>query len=282
MALITPAKRERRMQSYPLVYFLGILGLTDAGSYLRARDHSTYTSALIYTVRILFLHYYLPFGTDPYSLDLSPSALQGAEIERTDSDQEFNYPTDASPNELEQYLDEEEEPYEEVQSSEIQTEAEGVAADKDSDYFRRYDLFSANHQRFLLYYSEYPFSELANLLIKGSMLGKRQQGLSGTYWSDQMQTLQLSRNGLTLTLLQFRAFAQSCLDQAITGLNGLLYGMPDHCDLASLQDDLTNRERGYSVASSSVQTGPVPMEIFIDHIKNLLKDHDCNGLFITS
>lgn len=42
MTLITPAKRERSMQSYPIVYFAGVLALTDTGSYLRVRDYIYY------------------------------------------------------------------------------------------------------------------------------------------------------------------------------------------------------------------------------------------------
>ena len=295
LTLIAPHRRERSMQRYPIVYFAGVLAITNTGSFFRAKDYTTNLSMLIYTSRLLFLHFHLPQTLEPVGVEQdSLSRVQERSEEASDNSEsdgssvdERSTLADTDAEELEKFMDEDEEENTlDVDWNQTDTNLSDpiqASIDKENDnYLECYEMFKIMHARYLFYSSHYPFSELANLFYKGSRVARQQGGVSRIYWSDQMNTLRLSKNGLTLTIPQFQAFAQKCLHDAITQLNRLLHGMLDVHDLANSTDNLANRTRGYSVVTSLEKNGIALMDTFIAHLQNLCKDATPNGPFYTS
>ena len=295
LALIAPHRRERSMQQYPIVYFAGVLAITKTSSFFCPKDYTSNLSMLIYTSRLLFLHFYLPRVPEPTGFEQnSLSMVQDEPEEESDnsesdssSTRECSTLSENDAKELEEYMDEEgKESTSDVDWNQTDTDRshsiQAMMDKEDDDYLERYEVFMTKHACYFSYLSQYPFSELANLFYKGSRVARQQGGVSSIYWSDQMNTLRLSTNGLTLTMPQFCAFTQKCLLNAITQLNGLLHGMPDMHDLANSSDDLVNRTRGYSVVTSLEKNGIAPMDAFIAHLQNLCKDASPNGPFYSS
>lgn len=303
-ALVAPSRRERAMTQYPVVYFAGILGLTSTGTFLRARDYTTHLAALVWISRAVFLFRWLPPSFRPLSpvqhrsgrneASVTPAASVGSESENNESrsapyngdqantdvdevDHYFNSDGEGSYSSNEDRADDSDSS---LGGRQYKTPVSGQrrwdSQAQDDSYFEKLDRFCQQQEEYLLFHSDYPFSELVCLLAMGLRIGARQPGPSKVFWSENKQTLRLSGHGHSFTMDQFRAFAQQSLTHAVKALNALLGGMTDHTKLNGLHDNLADPRYGYSVASSLDQDRP--MEIFLEHLQNK-SDRDRNGPF---
>jgi len=132
-------------------------------------------------------------------------------------------------------------------------------------YFARYQSFKGQQEQYLLFNTEYPFSELASLLTVGLRLAKSQAGPCKVFWSADDRTLRLSNQAQPFSIDTFRAWAQYSLEQAITALNSLVYGMPDHTRLDQPHDIMSNADYHYSLCSGFDQDRPV--DIFLHYLR---------------
>ncbi len=65
LALIAPEQRLRRAKQYPIIHFASALGLTQTGTFERARDYTGYLAGLIWVSRALCLFSWLPACPEP-------------------------------------------------------------------------------------------------------------------------------------------------------------------------------------------------------------------------
>ena len=255
MILIILTKRESNMQFYFLIYFAGVLALTNDGGFLRVKNYIIFVGVLIHMNWILFFHHYFPVR--PVNSDVESDLVFVSENQNTGIALEFDpeppvpdpFYTETDFDEFDQYMDGEKQVGKNENGGEHgRTDGNRgpiIYPDHENDnYFERFERFENKHAKYLLYFSVYFFAEFAQLLVKKNYINKHQQNVTEIQWSNQMRTLRVGRYNAILIFTQFRVFAQSCHDQTVTSLNGLFHSMPDHNGLDSAVDDVINRERG--------------------------------------
>jgi len=200
MALITPEQRLQRVKDYPLIHFASVLGLSRTGTFHTARSYTTFPAALIWVCRAICLFNWLPPNPE------SPSALFISDRRGTD---EIRAHTTHIPqtkaeripnNDNKEDLEEEEaeailsaqafldQPKEDRDGSDQgqsdlnpsnhsdqdQDKEEQLLLPITSTYPHRFALFRQQQEQYLVFDSEYPFSELSSLLAVGLKLGRSQ------------------------------------------------------------------------------------------------------------
>ena len=183
MAVIVPVKRERDIRYYLLVYFTGVLALTENGGFLRPNDTTHLIAALIHMNRILFFHHHFPVR--PARSDVESDFVFIPENQNANVSWEFDpeppmpdpFYTEADFDELDQYMDiKKQAETNEDRKKQNRTDGDRKPVnhtDHENDkYFERFELFETEHAKYLLYFFVYFFAELAQLLVKGNYINK--------------------------------------------------------------------------------------------------------------
>ncbi len=303
MTLITPEQSFQEVKDYPLNHFASVLGLTNTGTFHTARTYTTFLAGLMWVCRAICLFNWLPPNPDsPSALFIGEQSGTDEITARTTYTPQAKAERDSYSDNEEDLEDLEEEEAEAILSAEgfldqlkedgdngnqgqsdlnpsdhsdedqdkeeqlsLPTTQMTLRMEKSSTYFHRFALFKQQQERYLVFNSAYPFSELSGLLTVGLRLGRAQAGPCKIWWSADNRTLRLSNQTQPLSMDAFRAWAQYSLEQAITALDSLMYGMPDHTKLDQPHDVMSNTEYHYSLCSGFDQDRPA--DIFLHHLQ---------------
>ena len=292
LLLVCPNEPEPEPHRYPLVYAAAVLALTESDTFVRVQEYTKFLAHLIYVGRAVFLHVYHPKGSimdsldadendfsDPfiYDNDDDDDPIRSQRLSQTDKRGETGL--ESAEDFLSEYEDEDRDDIkiQLLSNDEESPPLEPSTANQQYAYILR--RFERKQERYLLFESRYPFAELIDLLRTGHAAAKVESGISQVFWTNNYQSLRLNNQQTSFTIKQFRTMAQHSLSTAVEALNALLYGMKDHQDLSQVNDQLTNRQKGYSVVTGF--DNDKARAVFVGHLQ-LLVDRSSYGPFVAN